>query len=197
MECSECSEFCESYEFSSNQWAKGRSRAKCRNCVNDSQREVSCPFCGRSFNCQNSLNMHRPSCVPTCSQCSRTFGSQHSLDQHMKSHRPREIQCPLCHGAKRFRNGANVVAHVESGYCSGCRGEEFAKERIFDFVSRNARSLVVPMLQNGDNQTTTRRNPYQCTYCHKTFAQLSAQMNHEEDVHGNQRSMGQTLGIGY
>jgi hypothetical protein len=35
---------------------------------------------------------------------------------------------------------------------------------------------------------------YQCTYCAKTFVHLSAQMNHEEDIHGNVRNSMRHIG---
>lgn len=109
----------------------------------------------------------------------------------MKSHATRVLKCPLCQGPKQFKNGANVVAHVESGFCTGCVGKDAARDQIFQFVSRNAPSLTVPMLENGGYGGGAPARPYQCSYCSKTFAHLSAQMNHEGDVHANNRGLNQ------
>ena len=192
MECCDCERYLDGDSYSTNQWRRGPGAAKCYDCVRDNQREVSCPYCDRVLNCQNSLNMHIPHCIPTCRECGRTFQSENALRQHSKIHAPRELQCPLCNSDKRYRTGANVVAHVESGYCQACRGSDNAHEQISRFVSRNAPGLLAPMLEyDSHHNNDLPQRPYRCTYCSKTFAHLSSQMNHEADVHDNNRRLNQ------
>jgi DNA-directed RNA polymerase subunit RPC12/RpoP len=100
--CAECDEWCGCSQFSRNQWMKGDGCSRCKACVGGYQNPTyQCGECYREFNCQNELNMH------------------------MQVHRPRNVACPIC-GEQRFRTGANAVQHVESGYCTGCRGQDNA-----------------------------------------------------------------------
>ena len=190
--CSECGECKDDDYYSSNQWRRGPGASKCEECVNDAQQPATCPYCSRELRNRNGLQAHMRSCIPTCTTCSRTFGSENSLKQHMKTHAPREIECPFCHGPKKYKNGANVVAHVEYGYCKACRGKDNARDQIFGFVNRNAPGLT-QNLQIGWDNNQTPDIPYRCTYCSKGFKNLSGQMNHEDDVHGNRRDLRQLM----
>lgn len=168
-----------------------------------------CDVCNRDFRTPNGLNQHRqihPECDycderfmtradvldhmdahhNICQICGRDFQSQNDLFQHSKTHLPRTVSCPLC-GEKKFKSGANAVSHVESGYCTACRGQETALRQIHRYVSRNAPQLCTPMLEYGSRCSGVPDQPYRCTYCNKSFRLLSAQMNHENDVHGNDR----------
>jgi hypothetical protein len=196
MDCSGCGYYCESDEYSNNQWRKGRGSAMCKNCVAVKQQEIQCEDCGRWCDSENSLNMHMKHHIESrklrCESCDASFDRPHDLEQHRKVHRPKDVQCPIC-GDKRFASAANAVAHVESGYCSGCLGKDHARSSIYRFVSRNAAGLCAPMIEYGSfgavNEVPDR--PYRCTYCSKTFTMLSAQMNHEGDVHRHDRGMHQ------
>jgi len=211
--CDRCDKWCYRDEFSSNQWAKGEGSSKCTDCVSEIQREVQCNICRDWFQGENSLAQHmktHPSCSicdrlfhgkqdlaehmydahPTCPECHRGFRTAHDLFQHSKVHLPRTVSCPIC-GVKQFKNAANAVAHVESGYCSGCLGQDNARTQIFEYVSRHAPSLRVPMIENGYSAYGVPDMPYRCTFCTKQFAHLSAQMNHEGDAHRNNRHLGQ------
>ena len=53
----------------------------------------------------------------------------------MVVHKPRNVSCPVC-GVQRFRSPVDAVAHVESGYCDGCRGADNAARQIYE-VCRN------------------------------------------------------------
>ena len=128
--------------------------------------------------------------ISRCDYCGREFQSENSLAQHMKTHRPKNVSCPIC-GEQRIGSAANAVAHVESGYCSGCRGQDEARRQIYQYVSGHAPNLCVPMLENGGHSDQVPNSPYKCTYCGKQFGQLSSQMNHEQDVHHNDRRMQQ------
>ncbi|CAM9242899.1 unnamed protein product [Ectocarpus fasciculatus] len=191
MYCGTCDEWCEWHEFSNNQWRKGDGVGSCRSCVEDAFQEVQCDKCDRWFDCENSLNMHMESHLYPCKECGRKFTAEHSLTQHMKTHRPKTVSCPVC-GVTKFASAANAVAHVESGYCSGCRGKDNARSQIYNFISHKAPELRTRLIEgpSGSGSSVPDR-PYQCTYCGKTFTQLSAQMNHEGDVHGSDRRMRQ------
>lgn len=105
---------------------------------------------------------------------------------HMQVHRPRNVACPVCH-QQRFKSGANAVQHLESGYCSGCRGKDKARRQIYDFVKgqKAARHYVngAPMLTNGDSYSSVPDYPYQCPQCSKAFRQLSQLLQHEDQKH--------------
>ena len=68
-----------------------------------------------------------------CHECGRVFANSNELNMHMQVHRPRNVACPVC-GETRFRSGANAVQHVESGYCTGCRGQDRARENIYKYA---------------------------------------------------------------
>lgn len=212
-ECCECEHNLHADEYTSNQWAKGVGRSKCMTCVDRSMQSAQCHICLNWYSGDNSLKQHmktHPDCEkcgkilpsndelmrhmdeyhPSCAVCNRTFQSPNALMQHSKTHVAKTVSCPIC-GNKKFRNAANAVAHVESGYCSGCRGSELAKSSIYDYVSSRAPTLCVPMIENGYTSRSVPDHPYRCTKCSKTFSRLSSQMNHENDVHGDNRKLQQ------
>lgn len=120
--CSQCRYSCEKSEFSSNQWRKGDGLGRCIDCVEGAQCDL-----------------------PTCPQCRREFRTEHELTQRMKVHRSRDVACPVC-GDRLFASGANAVAHVESGFCTGCRGKDNARAAIHGFVAHNAPHLRNKMI---------------------------------------------------
>merc|ERR1711963_147310 len=78
-----------------------------------------------------------------CDICDRIFDNhwnpvvnENSLRQHMQVHKPRNVRCPLCREV-RFKSGANVVQHIEEGYCSSCRGKDNARRQIQRFMKSN------------------------------------------------------------
>lgn len=167
-ECSECGEWCSSGDFSRNQWRKGSGNSRCNDCVNG-YCSFQCETCYREFNTSNELNMHR------------------------QVHRPKNVACPVC-GDRRFRSGANAVQHVESGYCTGCRGTDNARDQIYRFA--NAQSGMrpyltnTPMLTNGGYQDgSTPDYPYECRPCNKSFRQMSQLLQHNDQKHGQTRML--------
>jgi DNA-directed RNA polymerase subunit RPC12/RpoP len=211
--CSECGSWCDADEFSNNQWRRGPGASRCIECVDRTEQPVECDVCARWLTSDNALAQHmktHPECQycderfyshahladhvnsahNVCPTCGRDFRSPNGLFQHQKSHAPRNVSCPIC-GEQRFRNAANAVAHVESGYCAGCLGKDHARAQIHQFVTHNAPRLCVPAIENGYGGGGVPDRPYRCTDCGKTFASLSAQMNHEGDVHGNNRRLQQ------
>jgi len=171
--CSQCGDWLDNGQFSGNQWRKGDGASRCRDCVDG---------------------------YPTfqCGECSRTFNSQNELNMHQQVHRPRNVACPLC-GDVRFRSGANAVQHVESGFCTGCRGQDNAREQIYKFANaqNSMRRFIAggqQMLTNGNdyNNNSIPNFPYQCPQCYnKSFRHLSQLLQHNDQKH-NQRNM-----IGY
>ena len=144
--CASCGYSCSRGEFSANQWSKGEGYSRCRDCVEG-----------------NGV----PTAVYECEECQRTFNSSNELNMHRQIHRPRNVSCPLC-GLRNFRSGANAVQHVESGYCTGCIGQDNARQRIYEFAStrQEMRSMLsnAPMIKDGYNsgQRAVPNNPYQC-----------------------------------
>jgi len=94
--------------------------------------------------------------------------------------------CPCC-GERRFRSATGAVAHLESGNCLKCQGQEQAQRQIFNFVSQHKQTQMFlrPMLTDGYGSTYgDDTNPYQCTSCNRTFGKLSSLMAHRKDRHG-------------
>lgn len=164
--CAQCGSWCNSSSFSSNQWRKGPGLSRCVDCV---------------------YNYQAPSPTFTCQTCYKSFHNQNELNMHMQVHRPRTIPCPVC-GRAFFKSGANAVAHVESGYCSGCPGKSQARQKIFEFASSKPqmRAHMTPMLENG-GQTSIPDRPYQCNLCARSFRDLSGLLQHQDQKHNNTR----------
>ena len=97
--------------------------------------------------------------------------------------------CPLC-GVRRFSTQNNVVAHVESGSCTSCRGRDHAQQQVYNFISSNSatrgfRSTAAIEYQ-GQGNSGRPEYPYKCPICKKEFRMMSGMMNHHSDVHGRQ-----------
>ena len=121
----------------------------------------------------------------------------------MQTHNPRNVPCPVC-GEQRFRSATNAVQHVESGACSGCRGRDNARQRIYEFIG-NVQvgnkmfniltcSLMFIYLQGSQGMLAnppaleyncgTRTGavpdiPYKCQACGKKYKQVSSLMQHQ------------------
>lgn len=193
-QCYECGAWLENWDFSANQRRKG-ALAKCVSCVAEKQQPVTCPHCYGTFSSQNALDMHLQKCRPTCTICQRSFSQRHDLDQHMKTHRPKNVSCPVC-GAQRFGSGADAVAHVESGYCTGCRGADNARRQIYDFTRQKAPQFIadLPMIEDGYGGSYVPDEPYKCA-CGRSFRNLSAMMAHQAD--STRCTVGQRQMIGW
>mmetsp|Transcript_30490 Transcript_30490/g.45403 ORF Transcript_30490/g.45403 Transcript_30490/m.45403 type:complete len:211 (-) Transcript_30490:363-995(-) len=169
--CSECDDLCSREDFSSNQWRKGDGCSRCLDCTQGNNNTYSYE----------------------CHKCYKTFDSQNSLNMHMQVHRPRNVSCPIC-GDCRFRSGANAVQHVESGYCSGCKGRNNARNNIYQFA-RSQRAMQpymtgTPMLTNGGYRDgSTPDYPYHCYQCNKQFRHLSQLLQHNDQKHGQMRML--------
>jgi Zinc finger, C2H2 type len=115
----------------------------------------------------------------------------------MQVHRPRTVPCPAC-GDARFRSGANVVQHMESGYCRSCQGKDFARQQIYDFATKQGAmrpylTTSYPLLTNGGGHNNVVPDlPYHCPDCSKSFRQLSQLLQHQDQKHNDQRRL-----IGY
>ncbi len=159
--CVECDCYCEYDDFSRNQWMKGDGYSRCKDCVGY-----------------------------VCATCQRVFTTENQLNMHQQVHRPRDVACPVC-GDRRFRSGANAVQHVESGFCSGCRGSENARQQIYNFASQQTQMrrylTETPMLTYGgyENNRAVPDFPYECRDCNKAFRQLSQLLQHQDQKHGN------------
>ena len=180
--CSDCGDYLNGSSFSSNQWRKGPGQSRCKSCVN------GYGGCGGSYG-----GGYGGSITYQCGECFRDFNSQNELNMHMQVHRPRNVACPVC-GEQRFRSGANAVQHVESGYCSGCLGQDNAREQIYKFAAAQ-RSMgrymtERPLLTYGGGVSGPVPDmPYCCQECNKSFRQLSQLLQHQDQKHGNRRML--------
>uniref|UniRef100_A0A7S2YSA1 C2H2-type domain-containing protein n=1 Tax=Entomoneis paludosa TaxID=265537 RepID=A0A7S2YSA1_9STRA len=175
--CSDCNSYQSCSQFSSNQWRKGDGYSRCKDCVS-------------GFSNSGGYDSYSYDYFE-CSQCSRTFNNQNELNMHMQVHRPRNVSCPVC-GETRFRSGANAVQHVESGYCTGCRGQDQAREQIYRFAAKqkSMRPFMnsTPMLEYGDGSDYGVPDlPYHCPDCSKPFRHLSQLLQHQDQKHGSTR----------
>lgn len=163
-QCSECRLFRTGSDFSTNQWRKGGGNSRCTSCV------------GGHF---------------TCHVCHKPCGNATNLKMHMQIHRDRNVSCPVC-GRGGFKSGADAVAHVESGSCSGCPGGEEARQRIIHFASskRQMEPYLTPVAtddETDDEDTSTIHDqPYRCPQCSRCFQKLSSLLQHQENVHNKQ-----------
>jgi hypothetical protein len=176
--CAELGDWCTNREFSRNQWMKGDGYSRC----------VDCGVPNHSINAIDAYRL--PSF--TCVECHREFKSQNALNMHMQVYRPRSVTCILC-GEKKIKCGANMVQHVESGYCTGCKGVDKARQQIYEFAQRQRKMQPymngTPLLMNGGhNRGGVPDFPYQCPQCAKSFRQLSQLMQHQDNKHNNTRS---------
>ena len=196
--CSDCGDYLDASEFSNNQWRRGDGYSRCRDCVGR-----PCADCGRLKKSEDySLNQWRKGegysrcdeCVNTgceCQICGRYFNNRNNLNMHMQVHRPRNVACPVC-GDCRFATGANAVQHVESGYCTGCRGQDNARQQIYDFASgqRKMNQYMTPMLEyDGYGSNQVPDFPYQCQPCGKMFRHLSQLLQHQDQKHNNRMAL--------
>ena len=97
-------------------------------------------------------------------------------------------------GNNRFKSPANAVQHVESGYCTGCRGRDNARQQIYDYAQRQ-RGMQrymhdTPMLTYDGPSSGVPDYPYHCDQCNKSFRQLSQLMQHQDQKHRNLRMLG-------
>ena len=175
--CADCLSYLTPSQFSSNQWRKGEGLSRCKSCVDDGGGGGSC------YSAVTTTTSYQ------CHECSRVFDSPNNLNMHMQVHRPRTVPCPAC-GERRFRSGANVVQHLESGYCKSCLGQDKARQEIYTFASQKGQmqrylTSSYPMLTNG----ATPHNhgvpdlPYHCPDCSKSFRQLSQLLQHQDQKH--------------
>jgi len=203
--CAECDTWCDSDEFSNNQWRKGPGNSRCTDCVNGWGRTCAqcSDYCMHYEFSNNQWNKGEGSsrckdCVESyaysCGECGKTFQNQNNLNMHMQVHRSRTVSCPVC-GEMRFKSGANAVQHVESGYCSGCRGGGNARNQIYEFAKKQGRMRQyltdVPMLTNGgyDYDRGVPEYPYCCPVCSISFRNLSQLMQHQDQKHNNHRML--------
>lgn len=177
--CAECNSWLDRSYFSRTQWTKGVGLSRCANCVD-----------GGGGGGGGGGYYHRYQ----CGECFREFANQNELNQHMQVHRPRTVACPICHET-RFRSGANAVQHVESGYCTGCLGQDNARQQIYQFASaqigmRPYMSSVPQLTYGGSSHGAAPEYPYSCNECNKQFRQLSQLMQHQDAKHNNTRLLG-------
>lgn len=202
--CAECNYYCDPDDFSNNQWRKGPGYSRCYDCVNGTGGGCAyryCAECGYSKSSdeysENQWSKGEGAsrcseCVNTrysCHQCGRTFQNHNNLQMHMQVHRPREVACPIC-GDRRFKSGANAVQHVESGGCRSCGGGEYARQQIWQFVSKkqvmHRYMTEVPRLTyyGGDAYGDVPDYPYRCPDCYTQYRNLSQLLQHQDQKHG-------------
>lgn len=163
-ECAACDDFLSSDSFSRTQWAKGYGYSRCRDCVNGV-------------------------IVYQCHQCARSFNSSNQLNMHMQVHRQKNVSCPVC-GDTRFGSSANAVQHVESGYCTGCTGQDNARQQIYEFSSgkgamRNYMTETARLTygDHGASYDAVPDYPYCCRPCNKQFRNMSQLLQHQDNKH--------------
>lgn len=194
-ECATCYFRGEKWEFSSAQWRKGAGQSRCPDCV-DARRQESeatkCHECGRVFSHgnrranENSLQQHRASRAQPFQ--ARKTAPKNELSHAMPSfavrtHAEKVVECPLCNTRKRFGSMADAAAHIESGYCSGCRGSrEQVRSQVYRYVKSNSlllgdRGPIIQLDRDGNEVVPDR--PYVCS-CGRNFKDYSSLLQHRD-----------------
>jgi hypothetical protein len=176
--CAQCGNWCSCSQFSRNQWTYGDGASRCKNCVFGTHFYQPPPPPPPSF---------------ACGECYREFNNQNELNMHMQVHRPRLVTCIVCK-QKHFKSSANMVQHVESGYCTGCNGKDNARQQIYGLATKlrgmQPYMTGTPLLTNGGhNYGGVPDFPYQCQQCAKSFRHLSQLMQHQDNKHNNRRML--------
>jgi hypothetical protein len=174
-----CGQWCSNSQFSRNQMMKGEGYSRCKDCVDGPS--------GTAYQYQSPP----PPPVFQCNECYREFNNQNELNMHMQVHRPRAVTCILC-GERSFKSAANMVQHVESGYCTACKGSDNARQQIYGFANSQRRMQPymtnTPLLTNGGNNYQGVPDlPYKCQECAKSFRQLSQLLQHMDNKHKQMR----------
>mmetsp|Transcript_28580 Transcript_28580/g.60956 ORF Transcript_28580/g.60956 Transcript_28580/m.60956 type:complete len:190 (-) Transcript_28580:293-862(-) len=184
--CADCGDWCSNSNFSSNQWRKGEGCSRCRDCVSGGSQYHTTGYAVSAVS-------YQPDPSYPCVVCNRDFNNQNELNMHMQVHRPRNISCPVC-GDTRFRSPANAVQHVESGFCTGCKGTDNARNQIYQYAQRKGGMQqymdLTPLLTNGGGNNCVPDFPYRCPQCAKSFRHLSQLMQHTDQKHNNMRMLG-------
>ena len=178
-ECAACYDFLSNSSFSRNQMMKGNGYSRCKDCVYGN---------GRETNVTNNMCFSAVT-VFQCHQCARSFNSSNELNMHMQVHRQKNVSCPVC-GDTRFGSSANAVQHVESGYCTGCTGQDNARQQIYEFSSgkgamRNYMTETARLTygDHGASYDAVPDYPYCCRPCNKQFRNMSQLLQHQDNKH--------------
>lgn len=195
-ECATCYFTGEKWDFSSAQWRKGAGQSRCPSCVDGRRTEATrCDECGRVFDHgnrranENSLKQHRESPNHLCQTRANERTIRSMLLSAVRTHQAKVVKCPLCNTLKQFGSMADATAHIESGYCSGCRGtREQVRSQVYQYAKSNSLMLGdrAPVLQLDcyGNEVVPDR-PYVCS-CGKDFKGLSSMLQHQ-DATGHRR----------
>ena len=113
------------------------------------------PYC----NCTASIARNIENMVRYCAECGDWCTNRgFSRSQWMKGDGySRCVNCviPTLCGEKHFKCGANMVQHVESGYCKGCEGGDRARQQIYEFAQRQRKMQPymngTSLLTNGES----------------------------------------------
>lgn len=161
----------------------------------------TCVECGKTSNRFTHIEYRsrEPVCkdcekgVAICVECKREFFGNSRLNQlkmHMQTHQDRLLACPACNSQKRYRTGAGVAAHFESGHCSSCPNRDQALHTIHRLVQNTAPQFMSDRLMIEDaHDGSVPKNSYACNHCSKRFNLMSALMQHQSSTgHGDAAS---------
>mmetsp|Transcript_16355 Transcript_16355/g.39897 ORF Transcript_16355/g.39897 Transcript_16355/m.39897 type:complete len:236 (+) Transcript_16355:62-769(+) len=118
--CSECGDYLDKSDFSSNQWRKGPS-ARCLDCTRGYNERVTCDECGREFSNQNNLDMHMQTHYwMRCAECGQNVHLRNfSMNQVRKGEGVARCsdcvnttyECQICF--KECKNENNLQQHMQ------------------------------------------------------------------------------------
>lgn len=113
-----------------------------------------------------------------CTKCPAAFSGSNALKMHMQTHLLSIVKCPRC--SSKFRSSANVLQHIESGYCRGTRGKEVARKVIY----RQAETQFCLNYADGyDKHSDVPDFPYKCPSCDRFFQGGGQCLQHQEHKH--------------
>ncbi|KAM4034810.1 uncharacterized protein ACNLHF_021508 [Anomaloglossus baeobatrachus] len=158
--------------FSDSSQAIKENKSNIRNVrTTKGKKTFSCSECGKYFNCQSSLIVHKKTHTGEkpypCPKCGKCFADKSNLVRHQRTHTgEKPYPCPDC--GKCFTNKSSVVTHhrTHTGEkpfsCSKC-GKCFANKSSFVIHQR----------------THTGEKPFSCSVCGKCFVDKSTLVKHQ------------------
>lgn len=136
--------------------------------------------------------------LPYCEECDRWFEHGNSAQQHEKTHRSRDKVCPMCE-QRSYGSVADVALHIESGFCSACRGKSNARQVVYDFMQghRETRAFLKPAIcdwASDGSEEEVPEYPYRCDACQRDFKTMGALLQHRDAKHAGASSARKALG---
>ncbi|KAL1959973.1 hypothetical protein VTO42DRAFT_641 [Malbranchea cinnamomea] len=102
----------------------------------DSSVHIVCTICRpyHDFSCYSDLRWHRRVIhnLPVCLECGREFQNENNLRMHRKVHAPRNLPCFGCGKDRMFASFSAMLIHLEAGNCSSGADRDRINQLAFE-----------------------------------------------------------------